>query len=107
MNVRDYPYLISGKPFFSLPANIPVIFELTVLLAAITTVLGMLMLNGLPVWSHPLLKHPPFRRATADRFFIVIEARDPRFDGRGDAGFPGLPRRQRRRGRGGVSRCRA
>jgi hypothetical protein len=39
----------------------------------------MLMLNGLPVWSHPLLKHPPFQRATADRFYIVIEARDPRF----------------------------
>ncbi len=80
MNVHDYPYLISGKPYFSLPANIPVTFELTVLLAAITTVVGMLMLNGLPVWSHPLLKHPSFRRATDDRFYIVIEARDPRFE---------------------------
>ena len=80
MNVRDYPYLISGKPYFSLPANIPVIFELTVLLSAITTVVGMLVLNGLPVWAHPLLRHRSFGRVTADRFCIVIEARDPRFE---------------------------
>ncbi|MHB8078314.1 MAG: DUF3341 domain-containing protein [Candidatus Krumholzibacteriia bacterium] len=80
MNVRDYPYLISGKPYFSLPADIPVAFELTVLLAAVAAAVGMLVLNGLPVWSHPLLKHPSFRRATADRFYIVIETRDPRYD---------------------------
>jgi hypothetical protein len=80
MNVRDYPYIISGKPIFSLPANIPVTFELTVLLASIATVFGMLILNRLPLWAHPLLRHDGFRRATADRFYIVIEARDPRFE---------------------------
>jgi len=79
MNARDYPYLISGKPYFSLPANIPVIFELTVLVSALATVVGMLVLNRLPEWAHPLLRHARFRRATADRFYIVIEARDPAF----------------------------
>lgn len=87
MNAHDYPYLISGKPYFSLPANIPVTFELTVLLSAICTVFGMLIFNGLPQWSHPLLRTPRFARATADRFYIVIEARDARFDPAGTRDF--------------------
>jgi hypothetical protein len=73
--VRGYAFMISGKPFWSLPANIPVIFELTVLLSAITAVFGMLILNGLP----RLFKSKRFLRATDDRFFVVIEARDPKF----------------------------
>jgi hypothetical protein len=79
-NAVDYPFLISGKPFFSLPANIPVVFELTILFAAITAMFGMLILNGLPKLYHPVLKSKRFRRSTTDRFFISIEADDPRFD---------------------------
>lgn len=80
MNAYDYPIVISGKPLFGLPAAIPVTFELTVLLSALGAVLGMLALNNLPQWHHPLLGNRRFRRATSDRFFIVIEARDPAFD---------------------------
>lgn len=77
--VQGYAFLISGKPYWSLPANIPVIFELTVLLSALTTVSMMFLLNGLPRLYHPLFKSKRFLRATDDRFFVVIEARDPKF----------------------------
>jgi hypothetical protein len=79
-NAVDYPYIIAGKPFFSLPANIPVTFELTILFSAVTAFLGMLILNGLPAWYHALFGSKRFRRVTADRFFISIEARDKLFD---------------------------
>jgi hypothetical protein len=79
MNAVDYPFVISGKPLFGLPANIPVIFELTVLLSAFATFFGMWGLNGMPRLHHPLFSSRRFRRATQDRFFIVIEARDPKF----------------------------
>lgn len=79
-NAIDYPYIISSKPFFGLPANIPVTFELTVLLASIGAVFGMLISNGLPQLYHPLFKVERFRRASNDRFFVSIEASDPRFD---------------------------
>ncbi len=79
-NAFDYPWVISGKPFFSLPANIPVAFETTILFAAISTLLGMLAFNGLPQLFHPLHGSRRFRRATDDRFFISIEAADPCFD---------------------------
>jgi hypothetical protein len=78
--LRGYPFIISGKPIFSLPANIPVIFETTVLLAAFGAVFGMLGLNRLPRLYNPLFASQRFRRVTSDRFFIVIEAGDPRFD---------------------------
>lgn len=80
MNAYDYPYLISGKPYFSLPANIPVIFELTVLFGALSTVVGMLALNGLPRLYHPLITNERFLKVTDDKFFVVIEAVDPKFD---------------------------
>lgn len=80
MNAVDYPLNISGKPFWSLPANIPVAFELTILFSALTTFGLMLVFNGLPRWSHPLFRNESFRRATNDRFFLSIEAADPRFD---------------------------
>jgi hypothetical protein len=80
MNAVDYPFIISGKPLFGLPANIPVAFELTVLFSALSTFFGMWGLNGMPRLHHPLFTNARFRRATADRFFISIEARDPRFD---------------------------
>lgn len=80
MNAVDYPTIISGKPFFSLPANIPVIFELTILFSALTTVGGLFLLNGLPLHYHPLFSSERFARATDDRFFLVIEACDPKFN---------------------------
>ena len=79
-NAVDYPFLISGKPLFSLPANIPVAFETTILIAAITALVGMLGLNRLPQLYHPLFTSNRFRKATDDRFFISIEASDPIFD---------------------------
>ena len=79
-HIQGYEYIISGKPFASLPAYIPVIFETTILLAAFGAVFGMLLLNKLPLLYHPLFKSERFRRATSDRFFIVIEASDGKFD---------------------------
>ncbi len=80
MNAVDYPIIISGKPFNSLPADIPVTFELTVLLASLTAFAGMLIANALPRFHHPLFASSPFRRVTTDAFFLAIEAEDPRFD---------------------------
>lgn len=77
--VTGYPFLVSGKPFMSVPAWIPIIFEFTILFSALATVGFMFLLNGLPRLSHPLLANNRFRRATDDRFFIVIESRDPKF----------------------------
>jgi hypothetical protein len=79
-NAVDYPFLISGKPYFSVPANIPVAFETTILFAAIAALVGMLAFNGLPRFHHPLFTSGRFRRVTNDRFFISVEAADPRFD---------------------------
>jgi len=86
-NAVHYPYLVSGKPLFSLPANIPVTFELTVLFAAFATFFGMLALNGLPRFFHPAFLSQRFRRATADRFFVTVEARDAQFDLAGTSAF--------------------
>ncbi len=80
MNAYDYKLIISGKPFWSIPANIPVAFELTILLASLTAFFSMLIFSGLPQWAHPLFRSERFRRATNDRFFISIEAADPLFD---------------------------
>ena len=80
MNAVDYPYLINGKPLFGWPAAVPVTFELTVLLSAFATFFGMWGLNRMPHLSHPLFSNERFARATSDRFFIVIEKTDPRFD---------------------------
>lgn len=80
MNAIDYPYLISGKPLFSLPANIPIIFELTVLLSAFGVFFGMLAFNRLPRYHHPVFSSERFKAATTDKFFISIESTDPKFD---------------------------
>lgn len=81
MNAVDYPYIISGKPFASWPAFIPVAFELTVLFAAFTTVFAMLGLNGLPKFSNPVFTNPKFDRTTDDRFFLWVDSRDKYFNG--------------------------
>ena len=78
--IRGYRVRISGKPFNSLPAYIPVIFETTILLSAFGAVFGMLVMNRLPKLANPLFKSNNFRRSTADRFFIEVQARDRRFD---------------------------
>ncbi len=80
MNAVDYPFIISGKPLFGIPANVPIMFELTVLLSAFAAFFGMWILNGLPRWYHPLFTNRRFRRATQDRYFIVVEAKDPKFN---------------------------
>jgi len=77
--VVGYQFEVSGKPLISAPAFVPVMFELTVLLSALTTVFGMLMLNKLPCLYHPVLKSPKMKRITDDRFVLVIEASDPKF----------------------------
>jgi mono/diheme cytochrome c family protein len=79
-NSIDYPMLISGKPLFSLPTAIPVAFELTILAGGTAAFLGMLALNQLPRLANPLFRKPSFLRVTTDRFFLLIEAADPKFD---------------------------
>ncbi|HWO13624.1 MAG TPA: quinol:electron acceptor oxidoreductase subunit ActD [Polyangiaceae bacterium] len=78
----DYRWIVSGKPFWSIPANIPITFELTVLFAALSCFVSMLVLNKLPLPSHPLDRYKRFARVTNDRFFVLIQASDPRFDRR-------------------------
>jgi len=75
-----YPLLFSGKPLVNLPAFVPVACEVGILLAALAAGVGMLIRNGLPQLYHPRFTNPGFRRASADRFFIAIEARDPSFN---------------------------
>lgn len=79
MNAFDYPIVVGGKPMFSPFSAFPPSYELTILLGAFGALGGMLWLNRLPRLHHPLLKHERFRLATHDKFFLVIEAADPKF----------------------------
>lgn len=76
----DYPLIIGGKPYNSYQAWVIICFEATILLSAFGCVFGMLAFNGLPRVSHPLLASARFRRFSDDRFFLSVEANDPRFD---------------------------
>jgi Protein of unknown function (DUF3341) len=75
-----YPINIAGKPLNSWPQFVPVTFELTILFAALAGVIGMILLNGLPMPYHPVFNVARFERASRDKFFLLVESTDPKFD---------------------------
>jgi hypothetical protein len=76
----NYPINVGGRPYNSWPVFIPITFEVLVLVAAFSAFFGMMFLSGFPRLHHPLFSEPRFARASQDRFFLCIEATDPRFD---------------------------
>ncbi len=80
ISATAYPHIVSGKPLFSWPSFIPVVFECTILGASLTAFVGMLARNGLPRPHHPVFDGTQFHHATTDGFFLCIEATDPLFD---------------------------
>ncbi|MFO0736866.1 MAG: DUF3341 domain-containing protein [Labilithrix sp.] len=79
MNGIDYPLVIGGKPGYSLPSQIPIMFELTILLSAFATVFGMFHLNRLPRHHHPIFNSDRFRGFSDDKFFVSVESTDPKW----------------------------
>lgn len=80
MNGIDYPLIVGGKPLWSPIFPFPVMYELTILLAAFGTLFGMFAFNLLPRHNHPLWEYEDFKKSSDDTFFIVIEKTDPLFD---------------------------
>lgn len=80
MNWLDYPIVVHGRPFFSPLSSFPVSYELTILLAAFGSIIGMFILNRLPMHYHPVLKWNKAHYATDDKFLLIIESTDPKFD---------------------------
>jgi hypothetical protein len=76
----NFKLIVGGKPLFSPLFAFPISYELTILFTAFATILGMFLLNRLPMHYHAVMKQAHFQRAMDDRFFVVIEARDPRYD---------------------------
>lgn len=76
----DYPIIVGGRPFISIPSFIPPAYELTILFAAFTAVFGMILLNGLPQPYHPVFNVPRFALATREKFFLLIETKDSKFN---------------------------
>lgn len=83
--VETYPTVVQAKPtdIWTIPAFFPVMFELTILFSAFTTLFGLLALIGLPRWNHPLFASKNFGKFSDDGFFVCIEARDPKFSQEG------------------------
>jgi len=79
MNGVDYPIVIGGKPPYSLPSQIPIMFELTILFSALTTVFGMFAMNKLPRHHHPIFNSDRFRGFSDDKFFLSVESDDPKW----------------------------
>lgn len=75
----DYPLNVGGRPFHSWPSFVPVTFELTILIAALSGVLGLFLAIRLPRPHHPIFNAPDFERASDDRFFLCLESDDPHF----------------------------
>lgn len=80
VTVDYFPINIAGRPLLSWPSYVIITFEMTILFAALTAVLGLLGLCGLPMPYHPVFNVPRFAHASRNRFFLCIEARDPLFD---------------------------
>jgi hypothetical protein len=80
LNAYGYPLNVGGRPYLSWPSFIPITFEMMVLTTALTGLFALIAICGLPQYHHPLFNSKTFDRATRDRFFLCIEAIDPKYD---------------------------